>query len=155
MAKSKSGLPAIRRGSKKNGGNPNPLPPPVETRFKPGQSGNPSGRPKGAIVLSKAYYNMLAQLVPNDPQGRTYAELVASGQIIAAAKGQTPAAAEIRKATEGDVVRLMNMTDDELIKYITDAGQTDSGGPVETDGQANTGSVPESDTASHPDSSGA
>lgn len=32
--------------------NPNPLPPPEEHRWKPGQSGNPKGKPKGAKHLS-------------------------------------------------------------------------------------------------------
>lgn len=31
--------------------NPNPLPPPEEYRFKPGQSGNPKGKPKGVRHL--------------------------------------------------------------------------------------------------------
>ncbi len=29
--------------------------PPLETRFKPGQSGNPLGRPKGSVSLKSAY----------------------------------------------------------------------------------------------------
>lgn len=32
--------------------NPNPTPPPEEYRFKPGQSGNPKGAPKGTRHLS-------------------------------------------------------------------------------------------------------
>lgn len=32
--------------------NPNPTPPPEEHRFKPGESGNPKGKPKGTIHLS-------------------------------------------------------------------------------------------------------
>ena len=32
--------------------NPNPVPPPEETRWKPGQSGNPKGKPKGSLNLS-------------------------------------------------------------------------------------------------------
>lgn len=32
--------------------NPNPVPPPEETRWKPGQSGNPDGKPKGSKHLS-------------------------------------------------------------------------------------------------------
>jgi len=37
----------VKTGKKKNNsGNPNPLPPPKETQFKKGQSGNPKGKPK-------------------------------------------------------------------------------------------------------------
>jgi hypothetical protein len=44
---------------KKVGGN---HPPPVETRFKPGQSGNPGGKPHGARnKITAAFLNALAE----------------------------------------------------------------------------------------------
>lgn len=39
--------------------NPNPTPPPKETRWKPGQSGNPDGKPKGTKHLSTHIKEML------------------------------------------------------------------------------------------------
>lgn len=39
--------------------NPNPTPPPEETRWQPGQSGNPNGKPKGTIHLSTRIQRML------------------------------------------------------------------------------------------------
>lgn len=39
--------------------NPNPTPPPEEHRFKPGQSGNPKGAPKGTKHLSTHIQEML------------------------------------------------------------------------------------------------
>jgi hypothetical protein len=84
--------------------NPHPLPPPVEHQFKPGQSGNPSGRPK---LLGESYKARLAQLVPNDPEGRTYAEMIAGTMVDKAIMfGDVPAAKEIRTATEGDKVHI-------------------------------------------------
>jgi hypothetical protein len=68
--------------------------------WKKGQSGNPDGRPKSKI-LSDAYKRLLEEPFPNDPQGRTYAELIALGQAREAIKGKTPAAAEIADRTEG------------------------------------------------------
>lgn len=68
--------------------------------WKPGESGNPSGRPKSK-VLSDAYRRLLEEPFPNDPQGRTHAELIALGQVREAIKGKTPAAAEIADRTEG------------------------------------------------------
>jgi hypothetical protein len=69
-------------------------------RFKKGQSGNPSGRPKSKL-LSDAYKNKLEELVPNDAEGRTWAELIAEGQVRDAVKGNVQAAREIADRTEG------------------------------------------------------
>jgi hypothetical protein len=89
----------VIRQIKRHGGNPNPPPPPVEHQFKPGQSGNPSGRPK---LLGESYKTQLAKVVPGDEEGRTYAEVIANAMALEAMKGEVPAAREIRAATEGD-----------------------------------------------------
>lgn len=39
--------------------NPNPNPPPVEHQFKPGQSGNPAGKPKGSRHLSTVIQELM------------------------------------------------------------------------------------------------
>lgn len=39
--------------------NPNPTPPPKETQWKPGQSGNPKGKPKGTKHISTWIQEML------------------------------------------------------------------------------------------------
>jgi hypothetical protein len=70
------------------------------TAFKPGQSGNPAGRPK-SITLSEAFRRQLSQPVLNDPHGRTYAELIAARVCVAAANGDVAAAREIADRTEG------------------------------------------------------
>ena len=78
-------------------------------RFPPGQSGNPSGRPK---LLSSAYKDMLGELVPDDVltdeekgKGIIYAELIARTQGQQAIEGSVQAAREIRSATEGERIR--------------------------------------------------
>jgi hypothetical protein len=71
--------------------------------FKPGQSGNPAGRPK-CRTLSEAYRQRLAEEDPNDPLQRTFAEKIAESQIDLAASqelGSTSAAKEIGDRTEG------------------------------------------------------
>jgi hypothetical protein len=70
------------------------------TRWKKGQSGNPAGRPKSK-TLSDAYKNKLEELVPNDPEGRTWAELIAEAQVRDAVRGNVQAAREIADRTEG------------------------------------------------------
>jgi hypothetical protein len=69
-------------------------------RWKKGQSGNPSGRPKSKI-LSDAYKCKLGEAVPNDPEGRTWAELIAEAQVRDAVRGSVQAAREIADRTEG------------------------------------------------------
>jgi hypothetical protein len=45
--------------------------PNVDTQFKPGQSGNPAGKPKGAIHLSTHIQNLLndPDFLPEDAEG--------------------------------------------------------------------------------------
>jgi hypothetical protein len=52
-----------------------------------GISGNPSGRPRKPIT--DAYADIAEQKYPDDPKGRTYAQLAAEGQFNAAIKGKT------------------------------------------------------------------
>jgi hypothetical protein len=68
--------------------------------FKPGQSGNPLGRPR-SITLSEAYRRALSQPLPGDPEGRTVAEVIATLVCAKAADGDVAAAREIADRTEG------------------------------------------------------
>jgi len=74
--------------------------PPVATRFKPGQSGNPKGRPK-SITLSEAYRRELAKVDPNDSEGRSFAEVLAEQMIVKARGGDVSALRELGDRTEG------------------------------------------------------
>lgn len=74
--------------------------PPVETRFKPGQSGNPKGRPK-SITLSEAYRKMLAQVDETDELKRTRAEVLAEQMYSKAKSGDVSALREIADRVEG------------------------------------------------------
>lgn len=68
--------------------------------FVPGQSGNPSGRPKSKL-LSEAYRAALAELIPGDKRGRTIAEKIADEIIKQALKGKYMHASEIADRVEG------------------------------------------------------
>jgi hypothetical protein len=53
----------------------------ASTRWKKGQrSPNPRGRPKSRL-LSEALRSRLGELKPGDPEGRTFAEIIAANQI--------------------------------------------------------------------------
>jgi hypothetical protein len=70
------------------------------TRFKPGESGNPGGRPKTA-PLSQACRELLGQSIPGDPGQRTYAEAIAQTLVEKALKGDIRAAQELGDRVEG------------------------------------------------------
>ena len=70
------------------------------TQFRAGHSPNPGGRPKTA-PLSHACREVLAQPVPGDPEGRTYAERIALMLAKKAAEGDIRAAQELADRAEG------------------------------------------------------
>jgi len=107
MKTRKKRSPANRR---KAGGDGHPI---VElgkdTRFQPGQSGNPLGRPKWKI-LSDAYRAKLAELVPGDKLGRNFAEAIADAAFAAALEGQIGAIQEIADRTEGKSAQAISVS---------------------------------------------
>ena|SRR5436853_4742479 len=89
---------------KKPRGNKSNLRPP----WKPGQSGNPSGRPKRRPITD-SYIEMADQELPPEmcqrwgmKPGSTFAHALARGQFINAIKGNVKNASEIRQAIEGN-----------------------------------------------------
>ena len=98
------------------------------TQFKPGQSGNPGGRPKLA-PLSNACRDVLAKPVPDDPENRTYAQVIAQTLADKAVGGDLQAAREIADRAEGrprQSLEIENgefreafdrMTDEQLLLY--------------------------------------
>lgn len=69
-------------------------------RFKPGESGNPGGRPRTG-ALARACRAMLERPVPGDRQGRTYAQQIAERLADLALKGHTPSIRELADRAEG------------------------------------------------------
>src|SRR5271156_3164991 len=75
--------------------------------WKPGQSGNPGGRPKKKPISDR--YEYIAEIkLPEDVRallklapGSTYADAAALQQFRSAIKGDTSAIREIREAIEG------------------------------------------------------
>jgi hypothetical protein len=67
--------------------------PPVHTRFKPGQSGNPSGRAKGSKNLKSLFHQILNEQIPllegTQCKKITKAEAVIRRLVIGALKGDS------------------------------------------------------------------
>jgi hypothetical protein len=78
-------------------------------KFKPGQSGNPKGRPK-SITLSEAYRKMLAQVDEADAQKRTRAEILAEEMYVKAKSGDVQALREIADRVEGKPKQTVTLT---------------------------------------------
>lgn len=110
--------------------NPNAIPP-EDTKWKPGQSGNPKGKPKGAIHISTHIQNML-----NDPNfelklksGEIYKgapmEAIIKTAIAKAMSGDMRAFEQLAKHGYGNTINL-NMNDplkDILTKFGIDEGE--------------------------------
>jgi len=64
--------------------------PPVSTRFAPGRSGNPRGRPKGSKSLDQVLRQALDRRVPDPRRGDRHTvrmiELIVEGLVLGAAK---------------------------------------------------------------------
>ena len=83
------------------------------TRWRKGASGNPGGRPKSRL-LSEALRNRLAQIVDDDPTGRTFAEAIADNLVrIACSQGPNAvhAANEIADRIEGRAPQSIQISD--------------------------------------------
>jgi len=125
------GKAAMSTSAPENRGKPGkPIRGSEATRFKPGQSGNPGGRPKTA-PLSHACRELLAQPVPDDPEGHTYAEAIARMLGKKATEGDIRAAQELADRAEGRArqsIEIQNtalaeaferMNGEELLAYAT------------------------------------
>jgi len=111
-------------------------------QWKPGQSGNPKGRPKRK-TLSEAVYEVLMEEFPNT--GKTNLEMLARVIVKEAMKGKFPFAKEILDRLEGKVelgltlngaalagngdvnINILNLTDDELRGYQALLAKLDRG----------------------------
>jgi hypothetical protein len=95
--------------------NPNPVPPPVEHQFKPGQSGNPNGAPKGpylTTILKKLLDEEIEIVDAETGLKRKIrkSELVTVALLKQAAKGNVKAIREIMDRIDGKVPQKIGLT---------------------------------------------
>jgi hypothetical protein len=87
-------------------------------RFKPGESGNPHGRPKSAEI-SKALRTKLAAEISLPRIGRTYAEQLVDKWVALGLKGNAAAIAAIADRAEGRAaISITTDTNDNSLNLI-------------------------------------
>ena len=74
------------------------LPPPVHTRWKKGQSGNPGGRPKGESLVA-----LMRRVLEQDHHGRPIKEILAERLVKEALAGKHAFVKELLDRVEGPV----------------------------------------------------
>jgi hypothetical protein len=90
--------------------------PPAEHRFKPGQSGNPGGRPKGESITSS-----LRKILEKEHNGKQIMELVAERLVKEALSGKFPFVKELLERTEGKVKEMHELQSQEHITLVVPA----------------------------------
>ena len=85
------------------------------TEFKPGQSGNPNGRPKKLPELDK----LLADVLGEEKDGLTAAEAILKALRMKAAKGDIRAAEVLLDRAYGKAKQTLDVKQDMDIKVVT------------------------------------
>ena len=89
------------------------LPPPVEYRWQPGQSGNPGGRPKGQSITAE-----LRALLAKEHNGKRIVELLAERFIKEALSGKFPFAKEVIDRADGKVTDKLEVDNTSVVQVI-------------------------------------
>ena len=119
--------------------------PPKATQFKPGISGNPSGRPKKPVNIASELLDELGELTSIRDHGRQIeitkaraivkeiVQLAAAGDLRAATtvlsftRNQADTAERSDDPTHSDLDVIDNFVDRELISFLLDEGRSASG----------------------------
>jgi hypothetical protein len=89
--------------------------PPKKTQFKPGQSGNPKGRPKGSKNMTTILQEELDQKIPVTEGGKrrrvTKRRLAVRQQVNKAAQGDSKAFLAVTRLEQGGVPSVVQAPD--------------------------------------------
>lgn len=132
MAKAKNPRAVKQRGNSAKAVAKRPsFKPGNEHAFKPGDPRiNRAGRPK-SLTLSEAYRRMLGTVDPDDPEGRTHAEVIAESMVIKAKKGTVMASMELADRTEGRPMQTVGVFDmRQLMEKAKESGIDINSDPV-------------------------
>lgn len=96
----------------------------LATAWKPGQSGNPKGRPKGAVNITNVLRRKLAEPCANDKDKRPWADVLVDFLLTSFMAGNSTAIREVLERIDGKVpnnVRLSTDPDNPLGIAVVDA----------------------------------
>lgn len=85
--------------------------------FKPGQSGNPGGRPRGALSCPAVIRRRWHEKNPDDARGRTWFEMAVDELRTKAASGDVVAFKELYDRLEGKPRQSVTLTVDQRDRF--------------------------------------
>ena len=88
--------------------------------WKPGQSGNPAGRPRKADCLTSLLKDEIEKVSPTDEAGRTWKELVVLATIQLAIKGHPVALREVWERLDGKMPQAIVNSGESVFKVVYD-----------------------------------
>ena len=91
------------------------------TRWKPGQSGNPDGRPPKRECLTSLLKEEIEKVNPEDTEGRTWKELLVLATMQLALQGNRGALKEIWERMDGKVQQAVAFEDHQAEKVDVEA----------------------------------
>jgi len=91
------------------------------TRWKPGQSGNPDGRPPKRECLTSLLKEEIEKVNPEDTEGRTWKELLVLATMQLALKGNRGALKEIWERMDGKVQQAVAFEDHQAERVDVEA----------------------------------
>ena len=86
--------------------------------WKPGESGNPKGRPPKSESLTSLLRAELEKVNPDDAEGRTWRELLILATVRLAVQGNKTALTEVWNRSDGKVAKEVELTDNRAEPFI-------------------------------------
>ena len=92
----------------------------VESRWKPGQSGNPAGRQKKEDCLTSLLKIEIEKICPEDKEGRTWKQLIVLGTMRLAIQGVPVALKEVWERIDGKVPNPVTVEQDQAFRILVE-----------------------------------
>ena len=88
--------------------------------WKPGQSGNPRGRPPKQESLTSLLKAELDKINPEDTEGRTWRELIVMATLKLAVAGNKTALKEVWDRSDGRVLKEIEVTENRTEPFVAE-----------------------------------